>query len=105
MDGAAPRRERWRRGGCARAPRGQGLPQAQERGARPDPGHCLSSPAHVAHGPPTAFAQEGKSARKVATEAGNEAAVTLFRQWSLFEGDSDEDEDPADAADDDEADT
>ena len=41
----------------------------------------------------------------MATEAGNEAAVTLFRQWSLFEGDSDEDEDPADAADDDEVDT
>ena len=72
---------------------------------RAPPDLCLSSAAHVAHGPPTAFAQEGKSARKVATEAGNEAAVTLFRQWSLFEGDSDEDEDPADAADDDEADT
>ena len=70
--------------------------------APPDLG--LRSAAHVAHGPPTRL-QEGKSARKVATEAGNEAAVTLFRQWSLFEGDSDEDEDPADAADDDEVDT
>ena len=70
--------------------------------APPDLG--LRSAAHVAHRPPTRL-QEGKSARKVATEAGNEAAVTLFRQWSLFEGDSDEDEDPADAADDDEADT
>ena len=70
--------------------------------APPDLG--LRSAAHVAHRPPTRL-QEGKSARKVATEAGNEAAVTLFRQWSLFEGDSDEDEDPADAADDDEVDT
>jgi len=33
--------------------------------------------------------EDGKSARKVAAEAGNESVVTLFRQWSLFEGDSD----------------
>ena len=42
--------------------------------------------------------QERKSARKVATEAGNETVVTLFRQWTLFEGDSDEDADAEDAA-------
>ena len=42
--------------------------------------------------------QDGKSARKVATEAGNDTVVTLFRQWTLFEGDSDDDPDPEDDA-------
>jgi hypothetical protein len=44
------------------------------------------------------ISQDGKSARKVATEAGNETVVTLFRQWTLFEGDSDDDPDPEDDA-------
>jgi hypothetical protein len=42
--------------------------------------------------------QDGKSARKVATEAGNDTVVTLFRQWTLFEGDSEDDADPEDEA-------
>ena len=33
---------------------------------------------------------------KVATDAGNDTVVTLFRQWTLFEGDSEDDPDPED---------
>lgn len=33
---------------------------------------------------------EEKTAWEVAKLAGKETVVTLFRQWSLFEGDSDE---------------